>query len=92
MVFIQAIEKSDVWKTCYGKYRFMDLMRRANNESVINSYLINCIKEHFSAEDAADEYIADLEMRIEKQIKEDQNLAKAQSFTKAQINYAKKGK
>jgi len=64
MVFIAAVERSPLWK--HVNKRFMEVAK--GND--IDGYLIQNIKEHVSAEDAAAEYVATIEMVLEKAVKE----------------------
>jgi hypothetical protein len=61
MTFIQRIETSDVWKVYAKGLRFMNVVRESKGEEKLNSFLIYCIGEHISAEDAADDYIGTIE-------------------------------
>jgi hypothetical protein len=69
MIYIRKIEESFIWKSTQ-KRRFMEVVREANREEETNEFLIECIKEHRSAEDAADDYIASLEYSVIELMKE----------------------
>jgi hypothetical protein len=66
MTFIQRIETSDAWKAYAPGLRFMNIVRVSKGEEKLNSFLIYCINEHISAEDAADDYIGTIEGHLEK--------------------------